>query len=258
LPDSLQALRTTGYAVAGKFWPGTKSIFQWATHADSRAQPYIEDRWMGSHADDVHASSLRAIIDQSPIRAIQIFVLLLCTLVTLIEGVDLALVPLLANSIKTALSLEQRELGFVLSALPVGLMVGGVVMGYLGDRLGRRPSLIASMVLMTLATLATSFANSLPALLACRVLTGIAFGGVFPAAMALISEFMPARVRTNVLAFVGLGVACGQLTASMSMKHIFLSGPWQAPVVYVAAACGVVTLLLAIFLPESPRYLLLT
>jgi MFS transporter, AAHS family, 4-hydroxybenzoate transporter len=212
---------------------------------------------LSTNVESGSISPLQSQIDQSPIRAIQIQVLLLCVLVTLIEGVDLALIPLLAKSITQALSLQQKEFGVVLSALPVGLIIGGAFMGYLGDLLGRRPALIAAMVLMTVATLATAFVHTVPMLLACRVLTGIAFGGVFPAAMALVSEWMPERIRANVLAMVALGVAGGQLLASQLVKLPIAMGPWQSMVIYVGVACGVVTLILMWSLPESPRYLLL-
>ena len=119
-----------------------------------------------------------ATTSDAPISAAQIRVVALCALVTLIEGIDLTLIPLLGPKIIQALSLPAGAFGIVLSSGPIGLILGGLGVGYLADRIGRRNALIAAMVLMTVATLATTFANNVPVLLACRVVTGISFGGV--------------------------------------------------------------------------------
>ncbi len=126
----------------------------------------------------------------------------LCALVTLIEGIDLTLIPLLGPKIIEAWSVPAGAFGIILSSGPIGLIAGGLGVGFLADRIGRRNALIAAMMLMTAATLATTLANSVPVLLVCRLVTGISFGGVIPVAVALVSGSLPARTRASVVAFV--------------------------------------------------------
>ena len=197
-----------------------------------------------------------AATSDEPISAAQIRVVALCALVTLIEGIDLTLIPLLAPRITQAWSVPASAFGIILSAGPIGLIVGGVGVGYLADRIGRRNALIAAMVLMTVATLATMLAKDVPQLLVARLITGISFGGVIPVAVALVSESAAARTRASVIVFVFLGQAGGGLLAALLVKLPTLSdGPWQTPVLYVGGGCAAVTLLLIAALPESPRYL---
>jgi AAHS family 3-hydroxyphenylpropionic acid transporter len=180
----------------------------------------------------------------------------LCALVTLIEGIDLTLIPLLGPRIISAWSVTSKAFGIILSAGPIGLILGGVGVGFLADRIGRRNALIGAMVLMTVATLATMLARNVTELLICRLVTGISFGGVIPVAVALVSETAAARVRASGVAFVFLGQAGGGLLAALLVKLPTLSdGPWQTPVLYVGGGCALVTLLLIAVLPESPRYL---
>ena len=180
----------------------------------------------------------------------------LCALVTLIEGIDLTLIPLLGPRIINAWSVTSKAFGIILSAGPIGLILGGVGVGFLADRIGRRNALIGAMVLMTVATLATMLARNVTELLICRLVTGISFGGVIPVAVALVSETAAARVRASGVAFVFLGQAGGGLLAALLVKLPTLSdGPWQTPVLYVGGGCALVTLLLIAVLPESPRYL---
>ncbi len=212
---------------------------------------------MSIQADGVAAQPLEALIDRAPITPIQAAVVLLCTAVTFVEGVDLNLIPLLAPSIARAWSIPAAQFGAIFSAGPIGLIIGGFGVGWFADRFGRRAALLGALVVMTLATLATAWTRDTAQLMICRVVTGVGFGGVVPAAAALVSEFLPTRTRASVVAFVILGQAVGGLAASLLMKTDLAGVWWQTTILYMSVACALTTLLLFIGLPESPRYLLL-
>src|SRR5690606_2742561 len=166
-------------------------------------------------------------------------------------------IPLLAPTIAESWSLQPAGLGVIFSTGAFGLIFGGLGIGWLADRIGRRGALLAAMVLMTSSTLATAWVDSVPQLLACRLAAGVAFGGVIPAAVALVAEFLPERTRSSVIALVILGQALGALLAALLLKlPVIAAQPWQALVLYAGLGCAVVTLLL-LALPESPRYLAL-
>jgi len=203
-------------------------------------------------------ASLQGLIDQGRVHPVQIRVLALCALVTLVEGIDLTLIPLLAPSIADSWSLQPAALGIIFSTGAFGLIFGGLGVGWLADRIGRRGALLAAMMLMTAATVVTAWVTTVPQLLACRLLAGVAFGGVIPAAVALVSEFLPERTRASVVALVILGQALGALIAALLLKLPFAADrPWQTLVLYAGLACATVTLLILVLLPESPRYLAL-
>jgi AAHS family 4-hydroxybenzoate transporter-like MFS transporter len=200
--------------------------------------------------------SLQAQIDGTSIRAIQVRVVVLCALVTLVEGIDLTLIPLLAPEITDSWSLKSTELGTIFFFAGLGLIFGGLGVGWLADRIGRRGAVLAAMLLMTTATLATAWVTDKPELLICRLLAGIAFGGVVPASVALVSEFLPQRIRPSVVALVILGQAVGALVAGLLLKLPFIQErQWQTLVLYTGLACGAVMLVVLALLPESPRYL---
>ena len=212
---------------------------------------------MAQHpAAAAHGLSLQAQIDGGSIRAIQVRVVVLCALVTFVEGIDLTLIPLLAPQITDSWSLQSTELGTIFFFAGLGLIFGGLGVGWLADRIGRRGAVLAAMLLMTSATLATAWVTTKPELLVCRFLAGIAFGGVVPAAVALVSEFLPQRIRPSIVALVILGQAVGALVAGLLLKLPFADGrPWQTLVLYTGFACGAVMLIVFALLPESPRYL---
>lgn len=202
--------------------------------------------------------SLQEQIDRGRVYPIQLRVVALCALVTLVEGIDLTLIPLLAPAIAQSWSLDSAALGIIFSSSPVGLILGGLGVGYLADRIGRRGALIAAMVLMTVSTIVTAWVVDVPQLLVCRLLAGIAFGGVIPAAVSLVSEFLPLRTRASVVALVILGQAAGALLAAVLLRlPPFAGESWQTLVLYAGLACAAVTLVLVALVPESPRYLAL-
>jgi MFS transporter, AAHS family, 4-hydroxybenzoate transporter len=112
-------------------------------------------------------------------------------------------------------------------------------------------------VMMTLPTVATAYVTNVPQLLVVRLLTGIGFGGVVPATAAMVSEFLPTRIRANMLAFVILFQAGGGLVASLLMQTWIGTLGWQTVALWMGAICAASTVLLFATLPESPRYLLL-
>jgi AAHS family 4-hydroxybenzoate transporter-like MFS transporter len=204
----------------------------------------------------VPSQTLQSLIDRGTLQPIQLRVLVLCALVTFVEGIDLTLIPLLAPRITDAWSLKSSELGSIFSIAAFGLILGGASIGWLADRIGRRGALLVAMLLMTSATLATAWVTSKEQLLVCRLLAGVAFGGCVPAAVALVSEYLPQRTRSSIVALVILGQAAGALVAGLLLKLDFARvSSWQTLVLYTGIACAAVTLIVLALLPESPRYL---
>jgi MFS transporter, AAHS family, 4-hydroxybenzoate transporter len=207
-------------------------------------------------AEQSASQTLQSLIDRNSLRPVQVGVLALCALITFVEGIDLTLIPLLAPRIVKDWALTSEQLGVILSAGAFGLIFGGLSVGWLADRIGRRGALVSAMALMTLATLATAFVKTVPELIVCRVIAGIAFGGVIPGAVSLVSELLPSRMRPSVVAMVILGQAAGALVAGLLLKLPFAqAAQWQGLVLYTAMSCGFVTLVILALLPESPRYL---
>ncbi len=202
-------------------------------------------------------ASLQQLIDTAPITAVQIRVVLLRTLVTFAEGVDLNLIPLLAPSIAKQWALPSAAFGMIFAAGPIGLIAGGFAIGWLADRIGRRPALITAMLIMAVPTALTGWTSNVAQLGLCRLLTGVGFGGVVPAAAALVSEFLPTRLRASVVALVIVGQSIGGFATALLMRTPIGTLGWQTLVVAMAALCLFVTLILYLALPESPRFLLL-
>lgn len=150
--------------------------------------------------------------------------------------------------------------GLPVSLLPLcgisGTVLGSFAWGWLGDRIGRRASIIfAGLLFVT-----TSICGAMPGftwnLLMCFVM-GIGAGGMLPIAFALMAETIPARHRGWLMVLIGGDVAgayvitswlAGALTPHYSWRIMWLIG----------LPTGLLFIALSHWIPESPRYLLAT
>src|SRR4029077_7992838 len=100
-----------------------------------------------------------------------------------------------APALTAALHIPRSVLGSVISTGLVGMMIGALLSGPVADRVGRKPVLVVSALIFGVGSLFTATAQSVEALIAFRVFTGLGMGGAMPNAIALTSEYMPRRRR---------------------------------------------------------------
>jgi MFS transporter, putative metabolite:H+ symporter len=131
----------------------------------------------------------------------------------------------------------------------IGMLVGGIVWGILGDKLGRLSVLFGSIVLYSVANIANGMVETVGQYAALRFCAGVGLAGELGAGVTLVAELMPARTRgygTTIIASVGL---CGGIIAGF-MGSIF---PWRTSY-YVGGAMGFALLLLRLGVVESGMF----
>lgn len=196
-----------------------------------------------------------ALLDQRKLSPFNYKLIILSWLITVFDGLDIQMVSFTAPYMRDEMGLTKTMLGYVFSAGTIGMVAGGLIFSNIGDRIGRRPTIIFCACAFGLLTIATSFAGSYHALLALRFLDGLAGGGMLPLAWALNIEFVPKRMRGTVVAVIMMGYSIGSASAAPLTNLIAPTYGWQG--VYVAGGMGalVCAAALFVFLPESVRFL---
>ena len=133
----------------------------------------------------------------------------------------------------------------------LGVTLGALAFGRLGDRHGRRSMLLLSLVVQALASLAGLFVHSPTAMAVTRLFAGLGVGGMTPNAVALAIELAPARWRTAATTMVLSGVALGSSLPALVVRGLVPTHGW--PVLFVIAGFASLAIagLTRVAVPES-------
>jgi MFS transporter, AAHS family, 4-hydroxybenzoate transporter len=200
-------------------------------------------------------SATESALENQRIGGLQIRVAALCALVQVCDGYDVNSIGVSVPSLTHAWNLPGPAFTQAFLWSSIGIMVGALSAGPLGDRVGRKPLLLASLTIFGLASLLSAFAGSLFVLSILRFFTGVGIGGGFAGAASLTGDYAPHRRRALMImaSFTGApigGFLCGQLAGvllpTLGWPSIFVVGGVVPLLIMVA---------LALWLPESPRFL---
>ncbi|RJL24720.1 MFS transporter [Bailinhaonella thermotolerans] len=158
-----------------------------------------------------------------------------------------------AGDLGTALGADEGAVGWLLSAVAIGMIPGALVWGPVADRIGRRPTCLWSLVAYGVIALATAFAPNYETLFALRVLSGLALAGVYTITFPYFLETLPVRWRGRAAVYLSIGWPIGML-AAIGATLAFGSMGWRV-VVIASAAAGLWALAVRAWVPESPYWL---
>ena len=131
----------------------------------------------------------------------------------------------------------------------LGMMLGGVLWGMLGDRRGRRSVLYGSIALYSLATLANATATSLPQYVLWRFVAGFGLAGELGAALTLVGELVEPRARGTATTLVATTGVLGAVAAALVGTLV----PWRTAYV-IGGVMGCALLLLRIRVRDSAMF----
>lgn len=194
-------------------------------------------------------------IDAGRVGAFQVRVVLLGIVITTFDGFDTQAIAFTGPAIAQAFGTGPGGLTPVIAAGVVGMALGALLFGPLGDRYGRRPAALLATAIFGAFALATAFADTIPELVVLRFLTGIGMGGAAPNVFTLGSEFAPQRRRGIIMLLAGLGLPLGAIFGGLLATRMIPLLGWQS--VFVLGGVGPLLVLPWLWrvLPESPHFL---
>lgn len=136
----------------------------------------------------------------------------------------------------------------------LGMMLGSLGTGFLGDRFGRRFTYQANLALFGLASLGAAFAPTMDVLIACRFLMGLGLGAENVVGYSTLTEFVPPRSRGRLQGWMAVFVVTGLPIAGLAGLLVIPAFGWRA--MFVLGGIGALGVWYARkSLPESPRWL---
>jgi MFS transporter, AAHS family, 4-hydroxybenzoate transporter len=204
---------------------------------------------------EASVSATEAALENQRLGPLQFRVAALCTLIQICDAYDVNAIGVSVPSMTHLWHLPPPAFTTAFLWSSIGIMVGALSAGPIGDRVGRRPLLIGSLLIFGLASLLTAFAGSIPVLSVLRFFTGLGIGGGFPGAATLTGDYAPRRLRATMImaSFTGApfgGFVCGQLAGFLLPRF-----GWQSIFVVGGLVPLLMVLAMLLWLPESPRFL---
>jgi AAHS family 4-hydroxybenzoate transporter-like MFS transporter len=172
-----------------------------------------------------------------------------------VDGLDIQLLGNAIPSLMKEWTLPRGAFSTALAMSPLGMLVGGALGGWLGDRIGRRTALLASVLTFGALTAITAAASSVGALGALRFLAGLGLGGALPNAAALVAEYVSARQRPLAVTLTIVCVPLGGMLAAFLAARVIPAHGWRALFILGGVVPVLLGALLFRALPESPDYL---
>ena len=179
---------------------------------------------------------------------------LLCGLVVILEGYDLSALGYVVPQLVKAWRIPPVAFTTALTAGNVGMFVGAVVCGWLGDRYGRKPVLLGCIAAFGTATLLTAFVTNATQLTLARLVTGVGLGGGIPVCIALVSDVSPPHRQGTLVISMLTGVVVGNLAAGLAAARMLSSFSWQSVFIVGGVAPLLLLPFVAIVLRESPQF----
>jgi putative MFS transporter len=202
------------------------------------------------------AAAVLARLERLPMSRVQYGILFAGGLGHLFEALDIVIIGFMLPHLKAEFALTNAEIGLIGGAAPVGMIVGALVAGLLGDRFGRKQVMLYALLLFCAASIALAFADSLAFILVVRMIGGLGAGAEAAIVSPYISEFATGRNRGRFVSGVTLFFSLGNVIAAvLGALVVPLDNGWRI----AAVICGLPVLVLLWWrrsLPESPRWLL--
>lgn len=209
-------------------------------------------------------SDLPARLDRLPWSRFHTLLVFALGITWLLDGLEVTLAGSVSGALKDSpvLQMTNADIGLAGAAYIAGAVLGALLFGWLTDRLGRRKLFFITLFVYIAATAATAFSWNLWSFLLFRFLTGAGIGGEYTAINSTIQEFTPARFRGWVdLTINGtfwVGAALGAVGSIVLLDPNFVGSETGWRLCFgIGAVLGLVIMLMRLWIPESPRWLMI-
>ena len=202
---------------------------------------------------------LTLLLDASPLNGIQRWLLVLSTGGTLLDGFAIFVLGVAMPLIIAVFHFTPDVVGLIGASLVLGAVFGAGLGGPMADRFGRKPLMLADMIIICAGAAASALAKGPAMLFIGQLLVGVGIGTDFPVSSSYVSEVLPKRSRARLMVATIACQSVGMLLAAAItlglLKSVDSMQNWRL----FLAAEGVIALLfflLRLSEPDSPHWLM--
>lgn len=195
------------------------------------------------------------VIDNGKVSGQQLLVVGLCMFFNMLDGFDITAMAIVANTVSTELSLSPDQLGWIFSFALLGMMFGAMFLAPVSDIIGRRKTIIFSVVLVGVSILFTAAATTLPEFIVLRFISGAGAGAMLACQATLAAEYSSEKYRALSVAAVTAGYPLGAMLTSVAAGFIMPDYGWRGMFWFGGGVTLIMGFVAWLLIPESLKYL---
>lgn len=170
-----------------------------------------------------------------------------------VDGMDLQMLSLALPSLRSELKLTTTAAGALSTYTLLGMGVGGMLAGWLSDRIGRSRVTWWAVLIFTICTGLIAAADTYFQIALMRFISGFGLGAVYSVGTLLAAEYVPTRMRTTVLGILQAGWSIGYVVAALLASYVLPVYGWRS-LFFFAIAPGLVALVMLRRAPDPPSW----
>ena len=197
----------------------------------------------------------RQIIADRAMSRMQWIAVAICVALNALDGFDVLSISFASPGIATEWGIDRAALGVVLSMELIGMAVGSVLLGNLTDRIGRRPMILACLLLMVAGMALATTSTSVIMLALWRLATGLGIGGMLAAVNAMAAEVSNAHRKSLSVALMAAGYPMGAVVGGSIASALLVGGDWRLVFLLGAGMTAALVPVVWFLMPETVAYL---
>ena len=172
-----------------------------------------------------------------------------------LDGFDVLSISFAGPGIARDWGLDQATVGWILAMELLGMSVGSIVLGMVGDKAGRRMTILFCLVVMAIGMFGAGRSAGVSELLAWRLLTGLGIGGMLAVTTAAAAEYSNLRWRGLAMALMVIGYPIGGILGGIIVQQLLIDGGWHDIFIFGGWATLAFIPIVILLVPESPVFL---
>jgi len=197
----------------------------------------------------------RDTISNSPLSWLQIIAVAITVGLNALDGFDVLSISFASPGIAAEWGIDRGALGIVLSMELIGMALGSIFLGGVADKIGRRPTMLGCLVLMTVGMFMVTTVKSLVDLSVWRIVTGLGIGGMLAAINAVAAEVANLRRRHLCVSIMAIGYPIGAVIGGTIVARLLQGHDWRAVFYFGSAITAAFIPLVYFLVPESIHWL---
>jgi AAHS family cis,cis-muconate transporter-like MFS transporter len=171
-----------------------------------------------------------------------------------VDGMDLQMLALALPSISAEFDLSSVRAGALSTYTLIGMGIGGMLAGWLADRIGRVRVVWWAVLAFSALTGVIAFCHTYWQIAVMRFASGFGIGALYSIGTLLVAEYVPTKIRTTVMGTLQAGWSVGYVAAALLSAYVLPHYGWR-PLFACAIAPGIIALALLWRAPDPPGWI---